>query len=96
MRKLSALAAALVIALPVVVIDSSFAKTPAPTQAQIDAAKAAEATKAEAAKKAEQNLNTANQTLRQLTAVADAANAKYKKAKAELAVATAKIGRAHV
>ena len=89
MRKLSALAAALVIALPVIVIDSSLAKTPAPTQAQIDAAKAAEAAKAEAAKKAEQNLNTANQTLRQLTAVADAANAKYKKAKAELAVATA-------
>ena len=41
MRKLSALAAALVIALPVVVIDSSLAKTTAPTQAQIDAAKAA-------------------------------------------------------
>lgn len=88
MRKLYALVAALVITLPVIAIDSSLAKTPAPTQAQIDAAKAAEAAKAEAAKKAQQNLNTANQTLRQLTAVADAANAQYKKAKTELAVAT--------
>jgi cell wall-associated NlpC family hydrolase len=89
MRKLSALAAAIIVAVPILAIDSSVAKPPAPTQAQIDAAKAAEAAKADAAKKAQQNLNTANQTLRQLTATADAANVKYKKAKAELAVATA-------
>ena len=43
MRKLSALAAAIIIAVPVVAMDSSVAKPPAPTQAQIDAAKAAEA-----------------------------------------------------
>ena len=89
MKKLLAIGAAVVIALPVIAIDSSVAKTPAPTQAQIDAAKATEAAKAAAANKAQQNLNSANQTLRQLTAISDAANAKYKKAKAELAVATA-------
>ena len=89
MKKLFAVGAAVVIALPVIAIDSSVAKTPAPTQAQIDAAKATEAAKAAAANKAQQNLNSANQTLRQLTAISDAANAKYKKAKAELAVATA-------
>ena len=89
MKKLFAIGAAVVIALPVIAIDSSVAKTPAPTQAQIDAAKATEAAKAAAANKAQQNLNSANQTLRQLTAISDAANAKYKKAKAELAVATA-------
>ena len=89
MKKLLAIGAAVVIALPVIAIDSSVAKTPAPTQAQIDAAKATEAAKAAAANKAQQNLNSANQTLRQLTAISDAANVKYKKAKAELAVATA-------
>jgi hypothetical protein len=66
----------------------SFAKTPAPTQAQIDAAKAAEAAKAKAAASAQSKLNSATQTLRQLTAVADAAAAKYKKAQSDLVVAT--------
>ena len=46
---------------------------------KVDATKSQPAKKAEAAKKAQQNLNTANQTLRQLTAIADAANVKFKK-----------------
>ena len=85
----------------------SFA-TPKPTQAQIDAAKAAEALKAKAAASAQNKLASATQTLRQLTAIADAAAAKYRKAQADLVVATqqantaaahyalAQIGRAHV
>lgn len=65
----------------------SFA-TPKPTQAQIDAAKAAEALKAKAAASAQNKLASATQTLRQLTAIADAAAAKYRKAQADLVVAT--------
>ncbi len=66
----------------------AYAKTPAPTQAQIDAAKAAEAVKAKAASAAQSKLNSATQTLRQLTSIADAAAAKYKKAQADLIIAT--------
>jgi len=66
----------------------ALAKTPAPTQAQIDAAKAAEAAKAQAAADAAKNLNRATQTLNQLTAVANAAATGYKKAQKDLAVAT--------
>jgi len=65
------------------------AKTPAPTQAQIDAAKAAEAAKAQAAADAAKNLNRATQTLNQLTAVANAAATAYQKALKDLKVATA-------
>ena len=68
--------------------DLVFAKTPKPTQAQIDAAKAAEAAKAKDAAAAQSKLSSATQTLRQLTAVADAAAAKYKKAQADLVIAT--------
>ena len=67
----------------------ALAKTPAPTQAQIDAAKAAEAAKAQAAADAAKNLNRATQTLNQLTSVANAAATAYKKAQKDLAVATA-------
>lgn len=88
MKKFSAVCVAIIIGLPMLA-DLSFAKTPAPSQAQIDAAKAEEAAKAAAASSAQKKLNSANQTLRQLTAVADAANLKYKKAKVELAIATA-------
>jgi peptidoglycan DL-endopeptidase CwlO len=87
-KKFSAVCVAIIIGLPMLA-DLSFAKTPAPSQAQIDAAKAEEAAKAAAASSAQKKLNSANQTLRQLTAVADAANLKYKKAKVELAIATA-------
>lgn len=65
-----------------------YAKTPAPTQAQIDAAKAAEVAKQKAASSAQSKLNTATQTLKQLSALADAAAAKYKKAQANLVIAT--------
>jgi cell wall-associated NlpC family hydrolase len=67
----------------------ALAKTPAPTQAQIDAAKAAEAAKAQAAADAAKNLNRATQTLNQLTAVANAAATAYQKAQKDLKVATA-------
>ena len=66
----------------------ALAKTPKPTQAQIDAAKAAETVKQKAAAAAQSKLNSATQTLRQLSAVADAAAAKYRKAQADLVVAT--------
>jgi peptidoglycan DL-endopeptidase CwlO len=65
-----------------------YAKTPAPTQAQIDAAKAAEVAKQKAASSAQSKLNSATQTLKQLSALADAAAAKYKKAQANLVIAT--------
>ena len=68
---------------------AAFAKTPKPTQAQIDAAKAAEAEKKKAADSATAKLNKANSTLRQLTAIANSARAKYEAAKKELAKATA-------
>jgi peptidoglycan DL-endopeptidase CwlO len=67
----------------------AIAKTPAPTQAQIDAAKAAEAAKAKAAADAAKNLSQATQTLNQLTSLADAAASAYKKALKYLAIATA-------
>jgi cell wall-associated NlpC family hydrolase len=59
----------------------------APTIAQIEAAKKAEAEKKKAANAAAAKLNKANLTLRQLTAVANAARAKYEAAKRELALA---------
>jgi hypothetical protein len=65
-----------------------YAKTPAPTQAQIDAAKAAEVAKQKAASSAQSKLNSATQTLKQLSSIADAAATKYKKAQADLIVAT--------
>ena len=55
-----------------------YAKTPAPTQAQIDAAKAAEVAKQKAASSAQSKLTSATQTLKQLSAIADAAAAKIK------------------
>lgn len=69
-------------------IEFSAAKTPKPTKAQIDAAKAAEAAKQVAANAAASKLSAAQGTLRQLSAVATAAQAKYVKAQADLVVAT--------
>ena len=66
----------------------AIAKTPKPTQAQIDAAKQAEAEKKKAADAAAAKLNKANLTLRQLTTRANAARAKYEQAKKDLARAT--------
>ncbi len=67
----------------------AIAATPKPTLAQIEAAKKAEAAKKKAADAAAKKLAAANQTLRSLTAKANAAQALYVKAKKELAVATA-------
>jgi hypothetical protein len=52
-----------------VTTDFAIAKTPKPTKAQIDAAKAAEAAKQAAANAAASKLSAAQGTLRQLTAV---------------------------
>ena len=65
----------------------AIAATPKPTLAQIEAAKKAEAAKKKIADEASKKLAAANQTLRTLTAKANAAQALYSKAKQELAVA---------
>jgi len=77
--------------------DLATAKTPKPTQAQIDAAKAIEAAKAAAASAAAAKLNSATKTLNQLTAISDAARSSYNRALKELAIATsnAKAAAAH-
>ena len=85
-RKALALALIFGLALP---ITPAIAATPKPTLAQIEAAKKAEAAKKKAADVAAKKLAAANQTLRTLTAKANAAQALYVKAKRELAVATA-------
>ncbi len=77
--------------------EQAFAKTPKPTQAQIDAAKAVEDAKAAAASAAAAKLNSATKTLNQLTSISDAARASYNRALKELAIATfnAKAAAAH-
>jgi len=90
-RRFTALAVSAVFIFGAAVLpNSASAKTPAPTQAQIDAAKKVEQQKAAAAAAAQANLNKATQTLNQLIAVASAATAKYNSAVAALAVATQK------
>ena len=69
-------------------ITPAMAATPKPTLAQIEAAKKAEAAKKKIADEAAKKLAAANQTLRTLTAKANAAQALYTKAKQELAIAT--------
>ena len=64
------------------------AATPKPTLAQIEAAKKAELAKKKIADEAAKKLAMANQTLRTLTAKANAAQALYTKAKQELTIAT--------
>ena len=61
---------------------------PKPTLAEIEAAKKVEAAKKKAADAQAKKLAAANQSLRTLTAKANAATALYRKAQAELAVAT--------
>lgn len=70
-------------------VTPAIAATPKPTLAQIEAAKKAEVAKKAAADAAAKKLAAANQTLRGLTAKANAAQALYVKAKKELAIATA-------
>jgi len=84
----AALIGALSLGLTTSSIELSAAKTPKPTKAQIDAAKAAEAAKQAAANAAASKLSAAQGTLRQLSAVASAAQAKYVQAQADLVVAT--------
>jgi cell wall-associated NlpC family hydrolase len=62
---------------------------PKPTLAEIEAAKKVEAAKKKAADAQAAKLAAANQSLRTLTSKANAATALYRKAQAELAVATA-------
>ena len=66
----------------------AYSKTPKPTLAQIEAAKKAEVEKKKIADAAAAKLSKANLTLKQLTAVSNAARAKYEAAKRELAIAT--------
>ena len=66
----------------------AYAATPKPTLAQIEAAKKAEAAKKKIADAAAKKLAAATQTLRGLTAKANAARALYVKAQKELAAAT--------
>lgn len=66
----------------------AYSKTPKPTLAQIKAAKKAEAEKKKIANITAAKLSKANLTLKQLTAVSNAARAKYEAAKRELAIAT--------
>jgi cell wall-associated NlpC family hydrolase len=68
---------------------AAYAATPKPTLAQIEAAKKAEAAKKKLADAAAKKLADANLTLKALTAKANAAQALYLTAKAELAKATA-------
>jgi len=67
----------------------SYAKSPKPTLAQIQAAKKAEDAKRAAAALTAVTLAKATQTLQKLTSTADAARARYLRAQKELAVATA-------
>ncbi len=87
MRRHKALSLALALALALGTTPA-LAKTPKPTLAEIDAAKKIEAEKKKAADAASKKLAAANQTLRSLTAKANAAQALYVKAQKELAIAT--------
>ena len=86
-RKITSAFLALAFSITSINGDLAFAKTPKPTQAQIDAAKKEEAAKAEAAKKAAAVLNNATKTLNQLTAIANTAQVAYNKAHRELSIA---------
>jgi cell wall-associated NlpC family hydrolase len=87
LRRHKALSLALALALALGTTPA-LAKTPKPTLAEIDAAKKIEAEKKKAADAASKKLAAANQTLRSLTAKANAAQALYVKAQKELAIAT--------
>ena len=88
MKKYRAISLALIAALTLSTAPA-MAKTPKPTLAQIEAAKKAEAAKKKAADAQAAKLAAANQSLRTLTAKANAATALYVKAQRELAIAEA-------
>ena len=74
----------------------AFANKHKPTQAEIDAAKKAEAQKKAVADAAAKKLNKAKNDLRQLSAIASQANARYLKAQKDLNIATANLAAAIV
>ena len=88
MKKYRAISLALALGLTLTTAPA-LAKTPKPTLAQIEAAKKVEAAKKKAADAQAAKLAAANQTLRSLTARANAATALYVKAQKELAIAVA-------
>lgn len=87
MKKFRAISLAVIIGLTISSIPA--VAVPKPTLAQIEAAKKVEAAKKKAAEAQAAKLAAANQSLRALTAKANAATALYRKAQGELAVATA-------
>lgn len=86
-KSFRAISLAVIVALAVPSVPSFAA--PKPTLAEIEAAKKVEAARKKAADAQARKLAAANQSLRTLTARANAATALYRKAQAELAVATA-------
>ena len=88
MKKYRAISLALALGLTLTTAPA-LAKTPKPTLAEIEAAKKVEAAKKKAADAQAAKLAKANQSLRTLTAKANAATALYVKAQRELAVAVA-------
>ena len=88
MKKYGAVSLALIAALTLTTAPA-IAKTPKPTLAQIEEAKKIEAAKKKAADAQAAKLARANQSLRTLTAKANAAAAQYKKAQQELVIADA-------
>ena len=88
MKKYGAISLALIAALTLTTAPA-IAKTPKPTLAQIEEAKKIEAAKKKAADAQAAKLARANQSLRTLTAKANAAAALYKKAQQELVIADA-------
>ena len=88
MKKYGAVSLALIAALTLTTAPA-IAKTPKPTLAQIEEAKKIEAAKKKAADAQAAKLARANQSLRTLTAKANAAAALYKKAQQELVIADA-------
>ena len=86
MKKFSAISLAVILGLSISSVPAL--AVPKPTVAEIEAAKKLEAAKKKIADAQAKKLAAANQSLRTLTAKANAATALYRKAQAELAVAT--------
>jgi cell wall-associated NlpC family hydrolase len=86
-KKLRAISLAVILGLSISSVPA--VAVPKPTLAEIEAAKKVEAAKKKIADAQAAKLAAANQSLRALTAKANAATAMYKKAQAELVVATA-------
>jgi len=85
-KKFRAISGAVILGLSISLVPA--VAVPKPTVAQIEAAKKVEAAKKKIADAQAAKLAAANQSLRALTATANAATALYRKAQSELAVAT--------